>query len=207
MSASTSAPASAEPVAAPANDPARRRRGTMAVVVGAVVVALAALVVVATRGPAHPPTLNERVSAIAANLRCPVCQNLSVADSPSELARDMRAEIGRRLRVGETGEQIDAYFVAKFGRWILLTPDAGGIGLVAWLTPALAIAAGGLVAWAVVLHRRRRPALADGLDAEEGTPDADAEAVGEAASVGEPRLTDGERAQIQRELDALEENA
>ena len=64
MSASTSAPASAEPVAAPANDPARRRRGTMAVVVGAVVVALAALVVVATRGPAHPPTLNERVSAV-----------------------------------------------------------------------------------------------------------------------------------------------
>jgi cytochrome c-type biogenesis protein CcmH len=165
-----------------------------------------ALVVVATRGPAHPPTFPERVNAIASNLRCPVCQNLSVADSPSELARDIRAEIGRRLRAGQTKEQIDAFFVAKFGRWILLTPDAGGIGLVAWLAPAIAIAAGGLVAWAVVLHRRRRPLPADGIDPAEPTdPGADDSTA--SADDGELKLTEAQRAEVQREVDALEENA
>jgi len=206
VSAATSAEATASaPAGASAGDPARRRRGTAAAVLAAVAVAVITLVVVASRGPAHPPTFTERVDAIASNLRCPVCQNLSVADSPSQLARDMRAEIGRRLRAGETKEQIDAFFVAKFGRWILLTPDAGGIGLVAWLAPVLAIAAGGLIAWAVVLHRRRRPALADGSDSDEAVPDSGADR--EAPTEVEPRLTDAERAEIQREVDALEENA
>jgi cytochrome c-type biogenesis protein CcmH len=174
------------------------------VVAGALVLALVALVVVAARGPGHPPTVTERINAIAANLRCPVCQNLSVADSPSELARDMRAEIGRRLQAGQTKEQIDAYFVAKFGRWILLTPDTGGIGLFAWLTPVLAAVVGGLVAWAVVLRRRRSPALASGpaeADSVVGPDDGD-----QAGSAAEPRLTEAERAEIQREVDALEED-
>ena len=192
MTASASASAEAEVRPTAAGDPARRRRGTVVAVVAAVAVAVVALVVVATRGPAHPPTLPGRIDAIASNLRCPVCQNLSVADSPSELARDMRAEIGRRLQAGQSKDQIDAYFVARFGRWILLTPDTGGVGLFAWLTPVLVAVAGGLVAWAVVLRRRRRPALASG----EPEPAED-----------EPTLTAAQRAEVQRELDALEENA
>ena len=169
----------------------------MIAVVAAVAVAVIALVVVASRGPSHPPTFSERVDAIASNLRCPVCQNLSVADSPSELARDMRDEIGRRLRAGQTPEQIEGFFTAKFGRWILLTPDTGGIGLFAWLTPLLVIAGGGALGY-VLVRRRRRPMVA--------VAGADAAGVGDVGN-GEPRLTDAERAEVQRELDALEENA
>jgi cytochrome c-type biogenesis protein CcmH len=163
------------------------RRGAWLALAGALVVAVTALVVVTSRGPSAPPTFQERVNSIAAELRCPVCQNLSVADSPSELARQMRAEIGRRLRLGQSKEQIDGFFIAKYGRWILLTPDAGGIGLFVWLAPALAIAAGAGLAWTLVVRRRGR------------SPAAPAE--------GQPRLTDAERARVQREVDALTEDA
>jgi cytochrome c-type biogenesis protein CcmH len=172
------------------------RRGTAIAIGAALVVAVAALVVVAVRGPSRPPTFQERVHAIAENLRCPVCQNLSVGDSPSELAQQMRGEIGRRLRAGQTRAQIDAFFTGKYGRWILLTPDAGGIGLVAWLAPALAIAVGGTVAWTVVRRRRRGRLPGDmgpGPD-DQGTRDS-----------AEPRLTDAERDRIQREIAELEE--
>jgi cytochrome c-type biogenesis protein CcmH len=62
------------------------------------------------------------VQAIAAELRCVVCQNLSVGDSPSETANQMRAIIRQRLAAGDTPEQVIAYFVEKYGLWILLAP-------------------------------------------------------------------------------------
>ena len=86
--------------------------------VGAVVLAAVALAVGLSRGGPGPPTLQERVQAVAADLRCPVCQNLSVADSPSELAQQMRAEIAARLRAGQAPDAIRQFFVSRYGRWI-----------------------------------------------------------------------------------------
>src|SRR5262245_37713066 len=57
--------------------------------------------------------LDEQARQIAGELRCPVCQNLSVADSPSELAQQMRAVIVLQLKEGKTPEQIKAFFVSK----------------------------------------------------------------------------------------------
>jgi cytochrome c-type biogenesis protein CcmH len=92
----------------------------------------------------------DRLLEIASGLRCPVCQNLSVADSTSEMAREMRALIVDELRAGKSPEQIRAYFVEKYGQWILLSPTARGFGLLVWLLPALAGAAGlGAAAWAI----------------------------------------------------------
>jgi cytochrome c-type biogenesis protein CcmH len=172
----------------------RSVRRTALVLGAALAVAAVALVVVATRGPSRPATLQERVRVVAEELRCPECQNLSVADSPSGIAREMRVEIARRLRLGQTPSQIDDFFMGRYGRWILLTPDAGGIGLIAWLAPALAIAAGGGLAFTVV--RRRRSASP--VDDEAAVAD-----TGESSE--EPRLTGEERDRIQREIAQLEE--
>ncbi|MGH7256720.1 MAG: cytochrome c-type biogenesis protein, partial [Nitrospirales bacterium] len=67
---------------------------------------------------AQPADLEEQARIIASDLRCPVCQNLSVADSPSELARQMRDLIREQLREGKSPEEIKAYFVSKYGEWV-----------------------------------------------------------------------------------------
>src|SRR6186997_3175590 len=66
--------------------------------------------------------LEARTSAVAATLRCPVCQGESIQESPSALAQQMRAVVRDRLRAGHTPDQIRAYFVSRYGEWILLEP-------------------------------------------------------------------------------------
>jgi cytochrome c-type biogenesis protein CcmH len=108
-------------------------------------------------GAASP--VDERVvHDVAAQLRCVVCQNLSVADSPSETANQMRQIIRERLAAGESPEQVRAYFVQKYGQWILLSPPKEGFNLLVWVVPFAALGAG-LVLVVVVLRRwSRRPA-------------------------------------------------
>ena len=86
-----------------------RTRSFVAIAAAVVVVGLAVLM--ASGGSGKPRTLDERVHEIGAGLRCPVCLNLSVADSPSPLAGEMRTEIETQLRAGRSPEQIRAFFV------------------------------------------------------------------------------------------------
>ena len=111
---------------------------------------------------AQPPATNvedPRLYEVAAQLRCVVCQNLSVADSPSEMAQQMRVIIRERLAAGESPAQITRYFVAKYGEWILLSPRRSGFNLLLWGFPIVAIAVG-LIVFALLLHRWTRRARA-----------------------------------------------
>lgn len=101
------------------------------------------------------PANEETVRQVASQLRCVVCQNLSVADSPSETANQMRAIIRERLAAGETPEQVKAYFVEKYGLWILLEPPKQGFTLLVWVAPFAGLGAG-LVLVAIVLRRWTR---------------------------------------------------
>ena len=159
-----------------------RRLAPALTVAGAVVLAAVALAVGLSRGGPGPPTLQERVQAVAADLRCPVCQNLSVADSPSELAQQMRAEIAARLRAGQAPDAIRQFFVSRYGRWILLSPSDSGLGLVAWAAPGAALVAGGLVVAFFLGRKRSRRAAGE-----------------------DPPLTASERDRIRREVAGLEE--
>jgi cytochrome c-type biogenesis protein CcmH/NrfF len=105
--------------------------------------------VATTRGDS---ALEARTSAVAAQLRCPVCQGLSIQDSPSDLAQSMRAVVRDQLAEGKTPEQVKAYFVSKYGEWILLAPKATGFNLVAYAVPLLVVFGGGAV---IVLAVRR----------------------------------------------------
>ncbi|HWN55310.1 MAG TPA: cytochrome c-type biogenesis protein [Methylomirabilota bacterium] len=107
---------------------------------------------------AASPVDERVVHDVAAQLRCVVCQNLSVADSPSETANQMRQIIRERLAAGESPEQVRAYFVQKYGQWILLSPPKEGFNLLVWVVPFVGLGAG-LVLVAVVLRRwSRKPA-------------------------------------------------
>ncbi len=96
--------------------------------------------------------LDAQTKALASQLRCPVCQGLSLQDSPSELAQQMRAVIRDQLRAGRTPDQVRAYFVSKYGEWILLQPEAHGFNLTVYVLPVLGLLAGGVV---IVLAARR----------------------------------------------------
>jgi cytochrome c-type biogenesis protein CcmH len=115
------------------------------------------LLPLAAEAAPQAPVDEETVTRIAARLRCVVCQNLSVADSPSEMANQMRGIIRERLRAGDTPEQVVAYFVERYGEWILLSPPARGFNLLVWTAPFLAIA-GGFVVVVLVTRRWRRAA-------------------------------------------------
>ncbi len=123
----------------------------------AALVALVSLLFPLFAGGAPPPGAvdEETVHRIAAQLRCVVCQNLSVADSPSEMANQMRGIIRERLRGGDTPEQVVAYFVDKYGEWILLSPRPRGFNLLVWTLPFGGIAAG-LVAILLLTRRWSR---------------------------------------------------
>jgi cytochrome c-type biogenesis protein CcmH len=123
--------------------------------------AAGAFAAIALRGPAPARTPADRVHEIAAGLRCPVCHDLSVADSPAPLARQMRETIARDLQTGKSPDQIRAEFVAAYGESILLAPPSRGVGLVAWLAPALLLAAGLVVALTAVRRWRAQPAGGD----------------------------------------------
>jgi cytochrome c-type biogenesis protein CcmH len=114
----------------------------------------------ATLVSAAVPVDEHTVTEVAAQLRCVVCQSLSVADSPSETAHQMRGVIRERLAAGETPDQIKAYFVEKYGEWILLAPPRRGFTLLVWIVPYATLLAGVLLVIVVVRRWSRRSATA-----------------------------------------------
>jgi len=98
------------------------------------------------------PVDEQHVYEVASQLRCVVCQNLSVADSPSEMANQMRAIVRERLASGETPAQVRQYFVERYGEWILLAPPRRGFTLIVWLAPLVAVLVG--LALVALLVRR-----------------------------------------------------
>ena len=100
--------------------------------------------------------LEARTAAIAATLRCPVCQGESIQDSPAELAQQMRAVVRDRLRAGETPDEIKAYFMSKYGEWILLEPRMTGLNILLYVLP-VALIVGGLALVAVLVRRWTTP--------------------------------------------------
>lgn len=96
--------------------------------------------------------LEARTTAIAATLRCPVCQGESIQDSPSELAREMRALVRDQLREGSTPHEVRAYFVERYGEWILLEPTMKGLNVLLYVFP-VALVIGGLALVAALVRK------------------------------------------------------
>ena len=97
-----------------------------------------------------------RADRIGAGLRCPVCQGLSVKDSDSPTARDIRDDIRRRIDEGESAPEIRRAYVDRYGEWILLRPRAAGFGALVWAVPAAALAGGAVGLAGLFLRWRRR---------------------------------------------------
>jgi cytochrome c-type biogenesis protein CcmH len=98
---------------------------------------------VAQQTISNDPVLEAKVHEVSSVLRCPVCQGLSLNDSPSELSQQMRQLVREKLAAGESPEEIKAYFVSKYGEWVLLEPKPKGMNLVVYLAPFILLLGGG----------------------------------------------------------------
>lgn len=113
--------------------------------------------------PAAADSVDGEAQQIARLLRCPVCQSVSVAESPAELAQQMRHVIREQLEQGRTRPEIIAYFVERYGEGVLLDPPKQGFAALAWLTPLLALLVGGSLVWRT-LRRRAGPVRARSVE-------------------------------------------
>ena len=114
-----------------------------------------------------PPTAAQRANAIESSLRCPSCEDLSVAESSASTAVTVRTTIVRLIAEGQTDQQIESYLVDRYGSSIVLDPPASGWSLLVWLLPLI----GGLAAIGIVggvLIRRRNASEADPSDSNHG---------------------------------------
>jgi len=105
----------------------------------------------------HADALDDGVRRVALQLQCPVCEGETAADSPSGLAKDMRALIRTRLAAGVSDQQILDEFVASYGDSILTEPPKRGISLGVWLGPTIAVLLGVVVLGLLLRAWRRTP--------------------------------------------------
>jgi cytochrome c-type biogenesis protein CcmH len=151
----------------------------------ALVAGLVSMISVAVSG--HPPASQaQQVQQIAAGLHCPICKDLSVADSPAPLAQQMRQEIAQKVRAGEPADHIRADFVAAYGESVLMSPPRHGVAGAVYYLPFLVLG-GGLVAAFALLRRWLR------------TPQPDP------PRSGSPRLSAAQRRAVARAVARLRE--
>lgn len=124
---------------------------------GAVLVAVVVSLGVAALGDSGPRTTEERIRAIADTIQCPACAGQSVADSETPASRNIRTEISRRVREGESDGEIRDAIADRFTDAVLLEPGGSGVAGAVWAVPVLAGVVA-MAALAAVFARWRRAA-------------------------------------------------
>ena len=105
--------------------------------------------------------LERRTQQVAGLLRCPVCQGLSVADSPSGMATKLRGQVRELLAAGYDQDQVLTYFERSYGEFVRLEPPLRGVNWVVWLAPAAGLLAGSVLIGVVLKRRAARPPAVD----------------------------------------------
>jgi cytochrome c-type biogenesis protein CcmH len=110
--------------------------------------------------PLVSPELDAKAQQISSELRCPVCQGLAIADSPSEMALSMKKQVRELLARGFTEQQILKYFEQSYGQFVLLKPKFAGVNSLVWLLPVAVLAFGALMVWSKARKLGTTPAAA-----------------------------------------------
>ncbi|HWG73314.1 MAG TPA: cytochrome c-type biogenesis protein CcmH [Acidimicrobiales bacterium] len=135
------------------------------------------------------PTVDQRVTSLAAQVRCPVCQGETAAESDTPPSVEIRSFIRRSLQEGRSPAQVKSSLVADYGPGILEQPQAKGVALVVWVLPVAAVIVA--VAGLTLAFRRWRRQLGGG-----GEPsDADRDLVDRALAGGLPS-DDGQAGEV-----------
>ena len=99
------------------------------------------------------PALQSRYLSLTHELRCMQCQNEAIADSPVDLAADLRRQVHDMLIAGKTDDDVRNFMVARYGEFILFRPRMSLRTAWLWLAPGVLILVGAFVAVRIVQQR------------------------------------------------------
>ncbi|GKV82966.1 cytochrome c-type biogenesis protein CcmH [Pectobacterium carotovorum subsp. carotovorum] len=97
-------------------------------------------------------TQEQQFRELTMQLRCPKCQNNSIADSNSMIASDMRQKVYELMQQGQTKEQVVDYMVDRYGYFVTYEPPITPFTVLLWLLPAMFLAVG---SWVIIRRARR----------------------------------------------------
>ncbi len=102
----------------------------------------------------------DRFHRLTEELRCPKCQNQSIADSDAEISQDMRERVARMIREGHSDEEIVTFFVDRYGDFVSYRPPFNPRTAILWVGPLTLLLLGG-VGIVLLVRRASREAEED----------------------------------------------
>ena len=87
----------------------------------------------------------ERVMRLGKKFRCAVCQGVAISDSPASMARAQLDKVRELVAENRTDDEIEQYFIARYGEWVLLEPRKGGLNAFLWLGPVILLGVGMII--------------------------------------------------------------
>jgi cytochrome c-type biogenesis protein CcmH len=98
--------------------------------------------------------IESRLMLLSRELRCVVCQNEALSESPAELAGDMRQEIRELMKAGKTDQEVLDFLTSRYGDFVLFRPPFKPLTYLLWVGPFVFLGFGVLI-WFMALRARR----------------------------------------------------
>ncbi|MEQ3722849.1 cytochrome c-type biogenesis protein [Alcanivorax sp.] len=112
----------------------------------------------------------QRFRILSEELRCPKCQNQSIADSDAGIAQDMRTRVHTMILEGKSDEDIVDYFVSRYGDFVSYRPPVNAGTSILWLGPIVLLLGGGVLI-VLLLRNASRKASAEDQTAQDKEPE------------------------------------
>ena len=100
--------------------------------------------------------INNRTREISQNIRCLVCQNQSIDESNSELAKDLKILIKEKLINGDSDEEIYGFLKERYGDYILLKPPLNLNTVILWFLPFIVLMFGSIMIFKIIKSNKRK---------------------------------------------------
>lgn len=104
--------------------------------------------------PSDDPLIEQRLAKLSHELRCLQCQNQTLADSPSDLAADLRREIRAQMKAGKSDQEIIAFLTQRYGQFILYRPRVSPLTYLLWFGPFVLLLGGLVILFRYIKQRR-----------------------------------------------------
>ena len=100
--------------------------------------------------------VNNKIREISQNVRCLVCQNQSIDESNSELAKDLKILIKEKLILGDSDEEIYGFLKERYGDYILLKPPLNLNTVILWFLPFIVLMFGSILIFKIIKSNIRK---------------------------------------------------